>query len=274
MRWLIFMIAIPGVFPGTARGWSLQPVSPHTLCQVAIAAAERAGGVPAGLMNAIGVVESGRRQTSGTVSAFPWTINAEGVGSFYNSKAEAIAAVVALRAQGVRSIDVGCMQVNLMHHGNAFPSLEEAFDPGANARYAATFLQRLLTQTGSWPPATAGYHSLTPELGGPYARKVLAVWRSAPAAAAVDPLTEQAEPSRGPGTLTAIAGHGMGLSSPEARIMRLPSAGTAGATITLAGSGVVGRGLDAYRAAPVCVASRLGPGLGVQVGPGLTAGRG
>ena len=41
------------------------------------------------------------------------------------------------RAQGARSIDVGCMQVNLLHHADAFASLEQAFDPVANARYAA-----------------------------------------------------------------------------------------------------------------------------------------
>jgi len=275
MRWLIILIAFPGIHSGTALGWGLPPASPHDLCKTAIAVAERAVGVPAGLMGAIGVVESGRRDPTGTMSAYPWTINAEGVGSFYSSKTEAIAAVVALRAQGVRSIDVGCMKVNLMHHGTAFATLEEAFDPGANARYAATFLQRLLTQTGSWPAATAGYHSLTPELGEPYARRVLAVWRLAPPA---DTLTALAEPNRSSSMLTAYAGHGLGLglglSSPGARIMRLPSTGAAGTTIMLAGSGVVGRGLDAYRGAPVRVASRLGPGPGMMVAPGLAAGRG
>ena len=284
MRWLIVLIGFPGVllgvFPGTAWGWGPPPASPHDLCRIAIASAERAAGVPAGLMSAIGVVESGRREAGreqAAPSAYPWTINAEGVGSFYASKAEAIAAVVALRAQGVRSIDVGCMQVNLMHHGTAFASLEEAFDPGANARYAATFLLRLLTQTGSWPAATAGYHSLTPELGEPYARKVLAVWRSAPPG---DLPTLPAEPNRTSSMLATFAGHGLGLSSPGARLMRLPlagagaGAGAAGTTIMLAGAGVVGRGLDAYRAAPVRIASRIGPGPGMMVGPGFAAGRG
>ena len=255
MRWLFLLIALPG----PALAWTTPPASPHSLCQTAIAAAERGSGVPAGLMAAIGVVESGRRDPSGTLSAYPWTINAEGVGSFYASKAEAIAAVAALRAQGVRSIDVGCMQVNLMHHGTAFASLEEAFDPGANARYAASFLQRLLTQTGSWPAATAGYHSLTPEIGEPYAQKVLAVWRSGPTR---DAPPGMSGPGMGPGMLTASTGNGLGLGSPAARIMRLPAAGAAGTTILLAGSGTVGRGLDAYRAAPVRLASRLGLGPG------------
>ena len=157
------------------------PTSPNAQCRAAIGMAERMSGVPDRLMQAIGAVESGRRDESGAVSAYPWTINAEGVGSYYASKAEAIAAVTALRARGVRSIDVGCMQINLMHHADAFTSLEEAFDPAANAAYAARFLLRLLGQTGSWPAAAAGYHSLTPDIGADYARRVLAIWaRPAP----------------------------------------------------------------------------------------------
>ena len=95
---------------------------------------------------------------------WPWTINAEGTGRFFESKAEAIAAVEALQARGVRSIDVGCMQVNLMHHPHAFASLDEAFDPQANAAYGARFLSALHHDLGAWPAATAAYHSQTEKL--------------------------------------------------------------------------------------------------------------
>ena len=127
-------------------------------------------------MGAIGLVESGRRDADGRSGAWPWTINAEGYGRHFASKAEAVAAVQDMRARGVRSIDVGCMQVNLMHHPAAFASLDDAFDPALNARYAARFLNQLRAQTGSWPRAVAGYHSFTPDLGERYAAKVLAAW--------------------------------------------------------------------------------------------------
>ena len=78
-------------------------------------------------------VESGRANDKGVIRPWPWTINAEGRGQFFATKLEAIAAVRALQASGVRSIDVGCMQVNLMYHPNAFASLDEAFDAPANA---------------------------------------------------------------------------------------------------------------------------------------------
>src|ERR1700749_4835937 len=137
--------------------------SPGEQCRIAIAAAERGHGVPPQLLASIGRVESGRRDPgNGTWGAWPWTVNAEGQGSFFNTKAEAIQAVEALQARGVRSIDVGCMQVNLMHHPQAFQTLQLAFEPAVNADYAAKFLGRLFGQTGDWTKATANYHSSNP----------------------------------------------------------------------------------------------------------------
>src|SRR3546814_15246449 len=68
---------------------------------------------------------------------------AEGRGRFLPSKAAAIEEVRRLQARGIRNIDVGCLQVNLHYHPDAFASLETAFDPEANAAYAADFLVRL-----------------------------------------------------------------------------------------------------------------------------------
>ncbi len=147
------------------------------LCQPAIQAAEAAAGLPSRLLSSIGMVESGRVDPrSGRVVSWPWTINVAGTGYFFETKAEAIAAVERSRAQGVQSIDVGCMQVNLLHHPAAFASLEQAFDPAANAAYAASFLARLFAQTRAWPNAAAAYHSQTPGVSDTYQRRVMAIW--------------------------------------------------------------------------------------------------
>ena len=91
------------------------------------------------------------------------------------SRAEAIATVAALQARGIRSVDVGCLQVNLLHHPGAFASLEEAFEPAANARYAARFLRELQGRAGgAWSQAVAWYHSATPERGEAYRLRVMA----------------------------------------------------------------------------------------------------
>ena len=63
-----------------------------------------------------------------------------------------------------------------MYHPDGFGSLEQAFDPHANALFAARFLTDLFHQTGSWPHAAAAYHSQTPDLGIDYQRKVLEAW--------------------------------------------------------------------------------------------------
>jgi hypothetical protein len=103
---------------------------------------------------------------------------AEGDGRFLASKAEAIAVVRALQARGVTNIDVGCMQINLQHHPDAFASLEEAFDPAANTAYAARFLKSLWEAAGSWPLAAAHYHSRTPERANAYSEKIRRLWAS------------------------------------------------------------------------------------------------
>ncbi len=148
------------------------PGTPFDACDRAIAAAER--GIPAKLLPAISRVESGRLDAAtGRVRAWPWTINVEGVGHFFDTKEQAIAEVSALQAKGVRSIDVGCMQVNLMHHATAFPSLDAAFEPATNAAYAARFLSALYGKFKDWNLATAAYHSQDPVRGEEYQRLVL-----------------------------------------------------------------------------------------------------
>ncbi len=150
------------------------PLSPFAQCDQAIgAAAKLPGHVPDKLLPSIARVESGRLDAAtGRVRPWPWTINVEGVGYFFDSKPEVISAVQAFQAKGKRSIDVGCMQVNLMHHPKAFTDLDAAFDPDTNARYAVKFLTGLYQQTRDWPLATAWYHSSTPEFGEEYQRLV------------------------------------------------------------------------------------------------------
>jgi soluble lytic murein transglycosylase-like protein len=169
LRWLLLLLAALLSPPAAAE--------PGRLCRAAIQAAERAAGIPPQLLMAIGRVESGRRDPeTGAHHPWPWTINAEGRGQFFPTKAAAIAEVRTLQARGVRSIDIGCMQVNLRHHPDAFTTLEDAFDPASNARYAARFLTELRAERGDWPAAAAAYHSRTPEFAGPYRARVMAAW--------------------------------------------------------------------------------------------------
>jgi hypothetical protein len=150
------------------------------VCEAETQRLERQLAIPDRLLHAISLVESGRWDQDHKANlAWPWTIMAEGEGRFLPSKQAAIDEVKRLRAKGVRNIDVGCMQVNLLAHPDAFATLDEAFEPHSNVAYAARFLRELFEQSGNWGQAGAHYHSQTPELAAPYKAKLMAVWERA-----------------------------------------------------------------------------------------------
>ena len=123
------------------------------------------------------MVESGwTNPATGERAPWPYSVNADGKGYRFPDAQAAIDFVRQARGSGARFIDVGCFQIDLENHPDAFTTLEQAFDPQANANYAAGFLNRLHAKLGSWGAAIAGYHSQTPSLGLPYARLVLASW--------------------------------------------------------------------------------------------------
>ncbi|MFP3944674.1 MAG: hypothetical protein ACLFWF_12315 [Alphaproteobacteria bacterium] len=148
-----------------------------SLCRGAAAEVEARVSAPEHLLSAVTLTETGRRGPGGkSLQAWPWTINAGGKGYVFTTKNEAVRAVRRLMAQGHRSIDVGCMQVNLKYHPRAFTSLEEAFDPVANLSYGADFLARLKRRHGSWELAVQHYHSYTEEHRQRYAARFRTLW--------------------------------------------------------------------------------------------------
>lgn len=248
------------IAPGDAR-----------LCTNAILMAERSTRIPDQFLVAMARVESGRH-INGEIVPWPWTVNAQGKGYVYDNKRQAIEAVRAFQAQGIRSIDVGCMQVNLQQHADAFPSLEAAFDPSTNAMFAARFLTDLFSRTGSWPRAAAAYHSFTPNIGSAYQWKVLESWampsdagsshsaspvamtphHTAPLAPSTQPTTPYVTARGAAATMTSMGGDGGGNAAAP-----VSSAGPAGGYAApasrpafLGGEGG-GRSLASYRANPV-----------------------
>ncbi len=145
-------------------------------CAVSVARYEAQHNIPPGLLHAISKAESGVKNM-GHLQAWPWTVNAEGQGYYFPTKETAIAAVRIMQARGKKSIDVGCMQVNLYHHPYAFKTLDDAFDPEKNVKYAALFLTRLKSVHTSWERAVSHYHSANPVHHIPYKKAVFALWK-------------------------------------------------------------------------------------------------
>jgi hypothetical protein len=184
--------ATPGLYSNTpsvaARVQNVAPIAAPSraaadysllTCHQYIPYYEKALRIPSRLLESIALTESARQYpgTKMTV-AWPWTVMAEGRGRYYNTRIEAITEVRKLQKRGVRNIDVGCMQVNLRAHPDAFKDLEQAFDPAYNVRYAAQFLTGLRNRHNSWVKAVGFYHSGTPDRHKMYRDKVLARWRN------------------------------------------------------------------------------------------------
>lgn len=150
-----------------------------SVCPRYIRAAEQQHKLPPHLLTAISKVESGRWDAASKANlAWPWTVMAEGKGRYLPSKTAALAEVRKLQARGIKNIDVGCMQINLHYHPDAFANLEQALDPKHNTAYAASFLSRLRKDAGSWTHAIGDYHSKTISFARLYRLKVFKAWRA------------------------------------------------------------------------------------------------
>lgn len=135
---------------------------------------ERLYKMPKDLMGAIALTESGRQSKEGPKIAWPWTINVEGKGYRFATKQQAISAVRKHQQAGKTSIDVGCFQVNLKWHPDAFPNLGTAFDPRKSGIYAASFLRSLRKELGGWDRAMRAWHSRERDKGKRYGKMVYA----------------------------------------------------------------------------------------------------
>ena len=148
------------------------------ICRSHTREAEKRHRLPKLVLSAISLAESGRWHPAKRMSyPWPWTVTSGANSNYYADKSAAIRAVNALKARGVRNIDVGCMQVNLHYHAGAFANLSEAFDPIANTDYAAKFLKGLFRSSHSWNRAIGRYHSATPPRAAAYLQRVNALWR-------------------------------------------------------------------------------------------------
>ena len=220
----LFLFPIPGLAAGRA--------SPDQICDQAAHFAARKTGVPLAVLQAITRTETGRK-SDGRFTPWPWTVNMEGKGVWFDTLDEARAYVFRHFKRGARSFDVGCFQINYRWHHKAFTSIDEMFEPEANAVYAAEFLRSLYEETGNWTDAAGAYHSRTPKHADRYKAIFEKHRRNAPGA---DAVLVSAEPGidTGPRAATAVPRMnrypllrpGAGSASDRARLGSLVPVGT------------------------------------------------
>jgi soluble lytic murein transglycosylase-like protein len=123
-------------------------------CEAEILRAAARYDVPAGILYAVGLTETGKKG-----SLQPNALNVEGRAVFASSRQEALREFEKARRSGSKLIDLGCMQINHHYHAERFSSVQQMLDPRLNVDYAARFLVELKGRHGSWSMAVARYHA-------------------------------------------------------------------------------------------------------------------
>ena len=127
------------------------------------------------------LAESGQDTGQGR-AAWPWTVQSQGQGHWLDTPDQALTLAQDLLAQGETNIDLGCFQINVHWHSQAFPSLEAMLDPDTNALYAAGYLLELYAQTGDWRSAAGAYHSRDATRAESYVSRLVALHNDTAAA--------------------------------------------------------------------------------------------
>ena len=128
--------------------------------------------VPAGILFAIALVESGRQRKDGQTLPYPWAMNVNGQPFYFASRQEADAHLERNLAAGEKP-DIGLMQVNWRYHQHKLGDIRQAFDPWLNLRAGAIVLREAYRATGDWWTAVGRYHSGTPARAEAYRARVL-----------------------------------------------------------------------------------------------------
>ncbi len=220
------LLPVPAAATASAAG------STPALCLDAARAAAARHGIPAGMLHAITLVET-QRKVGGVSGPWPWTLNIDGQGYWYDTRAEALAHAEREVARGRFSVDLGCFQLNYRWHGENFNALDEMLEPTLAADYAARFLGQLFAETGDWMRAAGLYHSRTPVHARRYrglVGRALASLDSAPTAPAAPADAPKPGP-RAPEPAQAESAHAIVLAS--ARIAVDPTLAAAPGAVML-----------------------------------------
>jgi len=167
----VFVLLVPNLSLGSQA--STKETSAE-ICRSSAQFASAETGVPFSILMAISLTETGRKK-GGSFDPWPWTVNMEGAGKWFETRKSAYDYVNKNFDRGARSFDVGCFQINYKWHGKAFASIQEMFEPNANAIYAAHYLLALFEEHGSWDLAVGAYHSRTPKYANKYRKRFAAI---------------------------------------------------------------------------------------------------
>lgn len=114
----------------------------------------------------------------GKVQPWPWTLNIDGQGYYFESYRLALLAAIKARKEGARRLGLGFGQIEWQYHSGRFSGLAEALKPRENIRAVCEILREAWSskRVNSWNDAIAYYHRpVLDDISREYAKKVLAL---------------------------------------------------------------------------------------------------
>ncbi len=115
--------------------------------------------IPTTIFYAVALAESGHKIKVGRYRPWPWTLNVAGIPRRYPTRNAAYNGLIFFLQQGVKSIDIGIMQINWRYHHNKLGTPWHALEPIHNTRTGARILNDEYKKTGEWKQAIGRYHS-------------------------------------------------------------------------------------------------------------------
>ena len=120
--------------------------------------------IPTVILYAVALAESATKIKKskikpGHYKPWPWTLNVSGVPRRYQTRKAAYKGLMYFLQQGVKSVDIGIMQINWRYHHKELGTPWQALEPIHNTRTGARILRDEYKITGEWKQAIGRYHS-------------------------------------------------------------------------------------------------------------------
>ena len=120
--------------------------------------------IPTVILYAVALTESATKIKKskikpGHYKPWPWTLNVSGVPRRYQTRKAAYKGLMYFLQQGVKSVDIGIMQINWRYHHKELGTPWQALEPIHNTRTGARILRDEYKISGEWKQAIGRYHS-------------------------------------------------------------------------------------------------------------------
>ncbi len=115
--------------------------------------------MPAAVLYAAALTESGKTIDRGVFRPWPWTLNVAGKAKRFATRKAACQELKTQLINGIQSIDIGIMQINWRWNHKRLRSPCQALSPYTNLHHGAALLRSAYLIKHSWSAAVGHYHS-------------------------------------------------------------------------------------------------------------------